>query len=302
MMNRPSILLCGGTGELGGAVARHLHARGVPFRALVRPATDPGPLATLATVIVRADLREPAGLPAAVEGVTTVVSTANSIGRLLGGARDMSIRDVDDRGYANLIAAAERAGVERFVYVSMLGDFGEAHTPFTDAKIATERRLRASKLREVIVRPDMFQEVWLGAAGGFDLAGGRATIYGQGRARHRHVAIDDVAEATVRLALAGDPPREVGLAGPDAVSALEALEAFEGMLGHPLRARHVPRIALRVGRVVLRPIKPEIASIMGMALAGDREDTSIGDEGFTALGIEPRGARTYIAQTTGVPA
>jgi hypothetical protein len=32
-----------------------------------------------------------------------------------------------------------------------------------------------------------------------------------------------------------------------------------------------------------------------MALAGDEEDTSIGDEGFRGLGIEPRGARAYIA-------
>jgi hypothetical protein len=54
--------------------------------------------------------------------------------------------------------------------------------------------------------------------------------------------------------------------------------------------------------MLMRPIKPEVASIMGMALVGDLDDTSIGDEGFRGLGIEPRGARAFIARATHVPA
>ena len=293
-MDHPTILLCGATGALGGAIARRFHARGVPFRALVRPATDPGQLPDLGADVVRGDIRDPASLAAAVTGVGTVVSTVNAIGRLLGGAHDISIRDVDDRGYANLIAAAEAAGVERFVYVSMLGDHAAAHTPFTDAKAATERRLRASAIREVIVRPDAFQEVWLGPAGGFDLAAGTVRIYGKGTALRRHVAIDDVAEAVVRLTLADDPPRTADLAGPEAMSAVEAVDAFQRRLSRPLRTTHVPRVAMRVGKTLMRPVKPEVASIMGMALASDLADTPIGDEGFRSLGIDPRPSSAWI--------
>ncbi len=298
-MDRPTILLCGGTGALGGAVARHLHARDVPFRALVRPGTDAAPLDGVTTDVVRGDFRDPVSLRPALEGMTTVVTTVNAIGRLLGGAHDISIRDVDDRGYVNVIAAAEAAGVERFVYVSALADQARAHTPFTDAKAATERRLRASTLHEVIVRSDMFQEVWLGTGGGFDLPHGKVTIYGKGLARHRFVAIEDVAEAIVRLTLASDPPREVSLTGLEALSAEEAVDAFERALGHTLRTRHVPRVAMRVGRTLMRPIKPEIASIMGMALAGDTADTPVGDGEFPGLGIQPRSARAYIAEVAG---
>ena len=255
-MDRPTLLLCGGTGALGGAIASHLHARGVPFRALVRPATDAGALEGLASEIIRADFRDPASLPPALAGIVTVVSTVNAIGRLLGGARDISIRDVDDRGNANLIAAAETAGVERFVYVSMLGDHAGAHTPFTDAKAATERRLRESSLREVVIRPDAFQETWLGPAGGFDVAAGTVRIYGKGLARRRHVAIDDVAEAVVRLALADDPPRSIDLAGPEPMSASEAAAAYEHALGRPLKVSHVPRIVMRVGGPCCVPSSP----------------------------------------------
>lgn len=41
------------------------------------------------------------------------------------------------------------------------------HTPFTHAKVATETRLRASSMREVIVRSDMFQESWFTPIVGF---------------------------------------------------------------------------------------------------------------------------------------
>jgi uncharacterized protein YbjT (DUF2867 family) len=34
------LLLCGGTGDLGGRIAVRLAARGIPFRALVRPRSD----------------------------------------------------------------------------------------------------------------------------------------------------------------------------------------------------------------------------------------------------------------------
>ncbi|MCU0506298.1 MAG: NAD(P)H-binding protein [Chloroflexi bacterium] len=295
-MDRPTILLCGGTGALGGSVARHLHARGVPFRALVRPASDAGALEALGAEVARGDLRDAASLTPALDGIRVVVTTANAIGRILGGDGDLTIRDVDDRGNANLIGAAQAAGVERFVFVSMLGDFGKAHAPFTDAKLATEGRLRSSRIREVIVRPDMFQEIWLGPAGGFDLAGGKVRIFGKGRARHRHVAIGDVADVVVRLALADDPPRALDLAGPDPLSAEDAVAAFSEALGRPLKVSHVPRLMMRVGRTVLRPVKPAMASVMGMALAGDLEDTVAGVEGFSSLGIEPRGSRTHIAE------
>jgi uncharacterized protein YbjT (DUF2867 family) len=288
------LLLCGATGALGGEIARHLAAHGVPFRALVRPASSTVALDAIGAEIVRGDLRDRASLDVAVAGMKTVVSTANAIGRMLGGQRDVTIAEVDDRGYAELIAAADAAGVERFVYVSTLEDQTDAHTPFTDAKAATERRLREARVREVIVRADMFQEIWLGPAGGFDVDHAKVTIYGRGTARHRMVATEDVAEAVVRVALAADPPREVLLAGPEALSVEEAVAAFEQRLGTRMHVRHVPRVAMRVGRTLLKPVRPELASVMGMALAGDLSDTAVDATGFRELGIEPRRASTYI--------
>ena len=293
------ILLCGGTGELGGEIARHLSARAIPFRALVRPTTDAVELETLGAEVVRGDLRDAASLVPAVAGIGTVISTANSMARQLEGARNLTIRDVDERGYENLIAACEAAGVDRFVFASALGDFEAARTPFTDAKVATEARLRGSKLHEVIVRADMFQEVWFSPIVGFDWPHGKVTIYGEGRSHHAYVALGDVADAIVRLALATDPPCSIEIAGPEALSRQEAVEAFERVLRRPIRTRHIPRVALRIGRTLMARPRPALASVMGMALEADLSDTLVRDEGLRSLGIEARPVGRYIEEVAG---
>ncbi len=295
-MPEPQILLCGATGALGGAIASRLQARGVPFRALVRPGRSAAAPTGTGIEHVVGDLRDPASLRGAVAGIGTVISTANSVSRVLAGEGDLSIRDVDDRGYANLIAACEQAGVKRFVFASMLGDFGTARTPFTDAKLATERRLQASPMHEVIVRPDMFQEVWLSPAVGFDWPHGKVTVYGRGESPHAYIGIDDVAEAMVRLALAEDPPRVVEMGGPEALSPNEAVAAFESVLGKPIKTSHVPRLMMRIGRTAMRRMKPVTASLMGMALASDLAPTVVRDEALRELGIDARPVRRYIDQ------
>ena len=116
-----TVLLCGGTGQLGGAIASRLAGRGMPFRALVRPGSDAAPLRTLGADIRIGDLRDRASLERAVDGVDVVVTTANAVSRIMQGAKDLTIDAVDRDGNANLVAAAEEAGVQRFVYVSLAG-------------------------------------------------------------------------------------------------------------------------------------------------------------------------------------
>jgi uncharacterized protein YbjT (DUF2867 family) len=41
------LLLCGGTGDLGGRIAARLAERGIPFRALVRPTSETAALRAL---------------------------------------------------------------------------------------------------------------------------------------------------------------------------------------------------------------------------------------------------------------
>lgn len=288
------ILVSGATGMLGGRIVAKLVARGEPVRALVRPGTDAAGLETLGVEIARGDLRDRSSLRSAVSGVRAVISTANTIARVLGGETSLSIREVDDEGHAALIAEAETAGVDRFVFISFSEQILSAATPFALAKVATEHRLRNARLREVVVRSDMFQEVWLSPLVQFDWPAEKVTIFGRGRAKHRYVAIDDAAEAMVRLTTADDPPRAIAFGGPETLTRLEAVEAFERELGRPIKRRHVPRPALAIGSTVLRPVKPVLASVMGQALAADRADSRDDDLALRQLGITPRPASAYI--------
>lgn len=119
-------------------------------------------------------------------------------------------------------------------------------------------------------------------------------IFGRGRSRVAYVGIPDVAAAIVALAAHPDPPSSVELGGPEAITRLDAVEAFEHALQQPIRRRHIPRAGMMIGSRILRGIRPELASSMAMGLAMDRQDSSLGPAAFAELGISPRPVSEYI--------
>ena len=289
------ILVCGATGELGGRVARRL-AEKAPVRALVRPATDASEVEAAGVDVVRGDLMDATSLAPALAGVTTVVTTANAISRILSGAGNATIAGVDGSGNQSLIRAAHAAGVSRFVFVSLAGMGPElaGMGPLPRAKWAAEQALGATGMQRVIVRPDMFQEVWLAPMTGIDAAAGKALIYGRGETPQRYVAIDDVADLVAHLAVVDCPPDIVEFGGPEALSRMDVVALFERAMGAPLKVRHVPRAALSAGHRVLARPKPEIASLMGMALYADTHPATWDDAPLRDVGIAPRPATEYI--------
>lgn len=296
-----AVLLCGGTGQLGGAIARRLAARGAPFRALVRPTSDAAPLRALGADIHAGDLTDRAGLDRALHCVDVVVTTANAIGRIMDGAKDLSIDAVDRDGNADLVQAAEAAGVLRFVYVSLAGlnDAMVARAPFAAAKRQTEELVAASPMHSVIVRPAAFQEVWLAADTGIDPAKRRAVIFGQGRTPVSYIAVDDVAEACVRLALAAAPPSVIELGGPEELTRHQVVDAFERAYGTTFRRFSVPRPVLAAGARALRRLRPATASVMAMSLSMDVDGLRVDAAAIRQLGIEPRPVTEAIAALPG---
>jgi uncharacterized protein YbjT (DUF2867 family) len=294
------ILVCGASGEMGGRIVRGLRAAGSPVRALVRPRCDAAGLGELGVELIEGDFRDVGSLRRAVSGVGTVVSTVTVIARALAGEKHADFHRVDVVGHRDLIAAAEAAGVGRFVFVSLARVRLEpmASTPLGIGKIATENCLIASALREVIVRPDQLQEIWLSPVAQFDWPARKVVIFGNGETPTRYVATDDVADAVVRLALADDPQRVVEVGGPDPLTRKQAVEVFERALGEPIRRRHVPRAALRLGAVGLRRFRPGVASVMGGALCADLYPVTWDDRPLRELGIEPRSVEAYADAVT----
>lgn len=288
------ILLVGGTGDLGGRVARILVERGQRVRCLVRPTSDDSVLRGLGVELAHGDLTQPESLAEACRGVTTVVATATVIARRLAGASLPTIREVDEEGMRSLIAAAESAGVRRFVYLSFPGVDKAIGTPMERAKLATEERLRRSSLQRVVIRSDAFQEIHLGAAARFDVAAGKIAIIGRGDSKRRWISTGDVAALVASVAVEPDPPELITVGGPEAITKNEAVALVEEAAGRRMKVQHMPRPVARMAIRVLNKRNDALASAFGAGLLQDIRAADWDDAALRERGIAPRSASDFL--------
>lgn len=111
-----TVLVTGATGFLGSHVARQLVARGERVRVLARASSSRAALEGLGAEVVEGDLRDATSLDRAAAGAQTVFHVAADY-RLWAKNTD-EIYESNVGGTKNLLAAAKKAGVERFVYTS----------------------------------------------------------------------------------------------------------------------------------------------------------------------------------------
>ena len=126
-LSRMLTLVTGSTGYLGCELVRELRARDRPVRALARTADSAQRLAGTGAEIVLGDVTDPESLPAALDGIQRVFHMAGVVGHR---RRDEpKLQAVNVAGSANLLEAAQKAGVERVVYTSSVGAMGPASRP-----------------------------------------------------------------------------------------------------------------------------------------------------------------------------
>lgn len=288
------ILIVGGTGDLGGRVTQILSEQGEGVRCLVRRTSDDTVVRSLGVDVVRGDLTEPESLANACRGVTTVVATATVIARRLAGAAVPTIHQVDEEGMASLIAAAESAGVRRFVYLSFPGVDNAIGTPLERAKLATEERLRRSSMQPVVIRSDAFQEIHLGAPARFDVAAGKISIIGRGDSKRRWISTGDVAALVASVATEPDPPDLITVGGPEAISKNEAVALVEEATGRRMKVQHMPRPVARFAIRVLNKRNDALASAFGAGLLQDIRAADWDDAALRERGIAPRPVSDYL--------
>src|SRR5437660_7191642 len=111
------ILIVGASGRLGGTIAKRLLAQGKAVRLMTRTPSNLVYLKQQGAEVVSGDLRNPASLLSACEGVEQVLAAAHA----LTGKGDNNPQTVDDAGNRQLIHAAKAAGVKHFNLISQLG-------------------------------------------------------------------------------------------------------------------------------------------------------------------------------------
>lgn len=180
-------LVTGATGDLGRRIVRLLREYDQSVRVFVKLTSRYAELEHRGADIFIGDLTQERDLHKACQGARVVIS-AHGSGREPNGAQRL-----DYRANIDLIDQAKAAGVEHFVFVSVLGvDRGYEDAPVFKAKKAVERYLMTSGLSYTILRPSGFASNLLPLAERFRQTGVYVLI-GDPKARSSIVSTDDLA-------------------------------------------------------------------------------------------------------------
>ncbi|MCB2189669.1 MAG: NAD(P)-dependent oxidoreductase [Deltaproteobacteria bacterium] len=224
--------------------------RGWQVRALTR---RPGSLDPTLAQEVRGDLADPAGLQPLLAGMDAVVHLA----AVTHTNRVAKYYQVNVQGTANLLTAAQEAGVGRFLLVSTraaapgCGAYGES-------KLAAEELARGSGLAWSIARPAEVYGVDQGEAIGrlIQAATERSLVLMPGRGRFTLALVwaGDVAWALAEiLARPECVSRAYTLAGPEEFTYAGLVDRLAARRGRPVNKLGLPLAALRLAALLLSP-------------------------------------------------
>lgn len=133
------ILIIGGTGFVGHHLAQHLVTQGEQVRMLAR---KPRPNLPAQAEFISADITKPKTLIPAMEGVTAIYHLA-TIPKEKGGD---TFAAVNVGGVRNTIAAAQAAGIKRFIYMGIIGATADPSFPYICSKWQAEEEVKKSGL------------------------------------------------------------------------------------------------------------------------------------------------------------
>ena len=233
------LLLTGATGMVGSALLERLLAEGRQVRCLVRDPRRLGPR-RVRVQIALGDLTDPPSFRNALRGVGTVVHLAATI-------RDQprgSIEEVDGLATWRMVEAAQRQGVERFLFFSVLGASTHDRTRLRRAKALAEQAVSEADLASIVFAPSIIYapgDPWLRMLERLALLP-VMPVSGRARAVYQPIWADDVAACVSSALLAEGLPRRARfeLAGPETLSHGEIIRIVLRAVGHPRPLLHVP--------------------------------------------------------------
>ncbi len=283
------LLLTGATGLLGSTLLPHLLSDGTQVRCLVR---DPRRLGAqrVRVQIALGDLTDPPSFRNAMRGVQTVVHLAASI-------RDQprsSIEELDGIATWRMVEAAERQGVERFVYFSALGASTHHRTRCLRAKAVAEQAVREADLSSTVFAPSIVYapgDPWLTLLERLALLP-VMPVSGRGRALYQPIWAEDVADCII--AALREPAAErhtrYELAGPETLSHNDIVRTVLRSLSRRRPLMHVPTPivsrSLRLLEAAMGPRAPatwDEAELMEVSMTSPR-----GAADAQRLGVAPQ--------------
>lgn len=257
------IFLSGGSGFVGSHLLRRLLNDGHQVRALVRhrgcvKRLHPGLVEEVEGDLSSTDLAQKmAGFDAVINLVGIIYERGIS-----------TFQTVHHIGTRNLVDAARKTGMRRFVQMSALGARAEDATAYHTTKFAAEEEVRNSGIPYVILRPSLI----FGPGSAFIKQMTRLMravpiirpVAGTGEHRFRPIHVSDVVECFARsLADPAAVNRTIELVGDEELTFNE----LTGILAECLQVQkvpvHIPMLLMKAAGAVFSvlPLKPPVTRV-----------------------------------------
>jgi NADH dehydrogenase len=289
-MEYMKVFLTGTTGFVGRNMLKRLLAEGHSIRALVR---DPGkanipPQANVE--LVAGDVVEGSGLTEGMQGCDAVI---HLVGIIVEKGKNTFER-VHHVGTRNVVEAAKRTGIKRYIQMSALGARPDGPAMYQVTKWKGEEEVRRSGIPYCILRPSLI----FGEGDGFVTqmmetmrsAPLFRPVPGNGNPKFRPIFIDDVTSCfanALQAEVATGHTIEIG--GADELTLNTMLAEIAQCAGVRKPAVHIPMSLMLMGAAVIESFlknPPVTVDKLRMLREGSTCDISPMDR---LLGVKPRG-------------
>lgn len=256
----------GGRGVIGGGIARRLAEGGHEVTTITHShgaSTQPGHR--------YGDLLDPATLPAAVAGMEVVVQSVNFPTYPFEKKRqNQTFMAYDGVGTEQLVAAAGKAGVRRYVFIAGAGCRSGGDRPYWRALRRGEAAVLGSALDGVCIEPTLVfgpDDRGLNRILSFARRTRVVPMLGRGNELHQPIFVDDLARLAVQTVDDSAPTGAYAVGGPERLTMRQLIRRALTAAG--LRATFIqvpPRLA-RFGAGILEKLPHEVLSRDGIAFA-----------------------------------
>jgi nucleoside-diphosphate-sugar epimerase len=317
------VFLTGGTGFIGGHVARQLRDRGDDVRALVRSPEKSAGLTQLGCELVSGTLADKEAIRAGMAGCDAAIHGAAMYEVGIPESEHRAMYEANVIGTDNALRAALEAGVGRVVYISTVGAFGntkgevvdEAYqhpgsgftSYYEETKVEAHRVARRLILEEglpgIIVQPGGVYGPDDHSALGRQMnqfLDGRMPMIAFPDLGMNMVHVDDVA-AGVLLALERGKVGESYVLGGQITTMRELIDTLARVSGRKAPKRTLPTSLMKA----MTPLGPVVGKVMNQGpnlreLINSADNVTFWarhDKAMTELGYSPRGLEQGLRDT-----
>lgn len=285
------VFLTGATGFVGRNMLRRLLEHGHTVRVLVRDPQKASALEHKNNVEpIPGDVVSGAGLALGLEGCDAVI---HLVGIIVEKGTN-TFEAVHHQGTRNVVEAARRGGIKRFIQMSALGVRADGVAAYQTSKWQGEEEVRSSGIPHCILRPSLI----FGPGDGFVTqmmeTMRKAPLFrpvpGDGEPKYRPIFIDDVTACFVRaLTIEAATNQTISLGGADELSLNEILAEIARCAGLRKPVVHMPLpLMFAVAAVAQTLLSNPPVTVDQLRMLREGSTCDIGPM-KRIFGVEPRG-------------